>query len=93
MTDLDLGRVGVWSHLDTLNAASPDAFADMVGRYREVGVNEFIIDQPRDEQVPMLEKIAADLLPTLRAQAGRGLRFRRGVGRKVQRVGRHPPRP
>ena len=49
---------------------SPDAFADMVGRYREVGVNEFIIDQPRDEQLPMLERIAADLLPKLRE--GRG---------------------
>lgn len=48
---------------------SPDAFADMVGRYREVGVNEFIVDQPRDEQLPMLERIAADLLPKLRAEA------------------------
>ncbi len=50
--------------------ASPDAFAEMVGRYREVGVNEFIIDQPRDEQIPMLERIATDLLPKLRAEAG-----------------------
>jgi len=48
---------------------SPDAFADMIGRYREVGVNEFIIDQPRAEQLPMLERIATDLLPKLRAEA------------------------
>ncbi len=48
---------------------SPDAFADMVGRYREAGVNEFIIDQPRDEQIPMLERIATDLLQKLRAEA------------------------
>jgi F420-dependent oxidoreductase-like protein len=46
--------------------ASPAAFEDMVGRYREAGINEFIIDQPSPEQLPMLEKIAADLLPRLR---------------------------
>ena len=48
---------------------SPDAFAGMVGRYREAGVNEFIVDQPREEQLPMLERIATDLLPKLRAEA------------------------
>src|SRR5262249_40938992 len=30
--------------------ASIEAFRDMVGRYAEVGVNEFLIDQPRPEQ-------------------------------------------
>ena len=46
---------------------SIDAFQDVVGRYHEAGVNEFIIDQPRPEQFPMLEKIAADEIPKLRA--------------------------
>jgi alkanesulfonate monooxygenase SsuD/methylene tetrahydromethanopterin reductase-like flavin-dependent oxidoreductase (luciferase family) len=46
---------------------SLDAFADMVGQYREAGVNEFIIDQPAAEQLPMAERIAAELLPKLRS--------------------------
>ncbi len=46
--------------------ASPSAFLDMVGRYREVGVSEFIIDAPPPEQFPTLEKVATDILPTLR---------------------------
>jgi F420-dependent oxidoreductase-like protein len=49
--------------------ASVDAFEDMVGRYSEAGVNEFLIDQPRDEQLAILERVAADLLPRLRAAA------------------------
>ena len=47
--------------------ASTDAFQDMVGRYAEAGVNEFLIDQPRPEQEAVLERVAADLLPPLRA--------------------------
>jgi alkanesulfonate monooxygenase SsuD/methylene tetrahydromethanopterin reductase-like flavin-dependent oxidoreductase (luciferase family) len=46
--------------------SSPDAFADMVGRYGEAGVNEFIVDQPRPEQLGVLERVATDLLPRLR---------------------------
>ena len=49
---------------------SVDAFQDMVGRYREVGVNEFIIDQPRPEQFPVLERLATDVIPELRTAAG-----------------------
>jgi len=48
---------------------SVDAFQDMVGRYREVGVNEFIIDQPRPEQLPVLERIATEVIPKLRGAA------------------------
>ena len=48
---------------------SVDAFQDMVGRYREAGIEEFLIDQPRPEQHAQLERIAADVLPTLRAAA------------------------
>jgi F420-dependent oxidoreductase-like protein len=46
--------------------ASPSAFEDMVERYAEVGVNEFLIDQPRDEQLDVLERVAADVVPRLR---------------------------
>ena len=49
--------------------SSVDAFADMVGEYGEAGVNEFIIDQPRPEQFAVLERVAIDLLPRLRAGA------------------------
>jgi len=38
--------------------ASLDAFQDMVGRYAEAGVNEFLIDQPRPEQQAVLERVA-----------------------------------
>jgi len=45
---------------------STGAFEDVVGRYREVGINEFIIDQPRAEQFDVLERVATDLIPRLR---------------------------
>jgi alkanesulfonate monooxygenase SsuD/methylene tetrahydromethanopterin reductase-like flavin-dependent oxidoreductase (luciferase family) len=46
--------------------ASTQAFQDMIGSYAEAGVNEFLIDQPRPEQQATLERVASDLLPTLR---------------------------
>jgi alkanesulfonate monooxygenase SsuD/methylene tetrahydromethanopterin reductase-like flavin-dependent oxidoreductase (luciferase family) len=45
---------------------SPAAFEDMVSRYQEAGVNEFLIDQPRDEQQRVLEQVAGDLLANMR---------------------------
>ena len=45
---------------------SLEAFRDMVGRYSESGVNEFLIDQPRPEQQPVLERVAAEVLQTFR---------------------------
>ena len=45
--------------------SSLDAFYDLVGRYREVGIEEFVVDQPRPDQEAVLEKVAADL-PKLR---------------------------
>jgi F420-dependent oxidoreductase-like protein len=42
---------------------SLDAFQDMVGRYAEAGVNEFLIDQPRPEQQAVLERVAAEIFP------------------------------
>jgi hypothetical protein len=46
--------------------ASTAAFEDMLGRYTEAGVNEFLIDQPRLEQQAVLERVASDLLSPLR---------------------------
>ena len=45
---------------------SPDAFREIVGRYSEAGVNEFIIDAPQPEQFAMIERIATEALPDLR---------------------------
>ncbi|MYD40603.1 MAG: LLM class flavin-dependent oxidoreductase [Acidimicrobiia bacterium] len=42
--------------------SSPDAFCEVVGRYAEAGVNEFIMDQPRPEQLKMAEKIASEVI-------------------------------
>jgi F420-dependent oxidoreductase-like protein len=48
---------------------SVDAFEDVVGRYREAGLNEFIIDHPKDEQLGVLERVATEVLPKLRQAA------------------------
>ena len=40
----------------------PEAFAEVVGRYAEVGVNEFIFDQPRADQLDNAAEIAAEVL-------------------------------
>ncbi len=47
--------------------SSLDAFRDVVGRYRAAGITEFIIDQPREDQLAVLERVAAEALPGLRA--------------------------
>lgn len=41
---------------------SVEAFREVVGRYREVGVNEFIIDQPPPERFDVVERVAAEVL-------------------------------
>jgi alkanesulfonate monooxygenase SsuD/methylene tetrahydromethanopterin reductase-like flavin-dependent oxidoreductase (luciferase family) len=54
--------------------ASADAFAEYVGRYREIGVDEFVFYWPTDpetferspRQERALERIAAEALPALR---------------------------
>jgi len=46
--------------------ASVDAFAEVVGLYREAGIGEFILDAPGPEQFPVLERVARDLLPGMR---------------------------
>ena len=58
------------SQLTNFNLPDPwestSAFEDVVERYREVGVNEFILDQPEPAQFPMLERIAGEVMPRLR---------------------------
>ena len=46
---------------------SVGAFEEIVGRYTEVGINEFILDQPQPSQSAVLEAVAADVLPRYRA--------------------------
>ena len=47
---------------------SEQAFQDVIGPYVEAGVNQFLLDQPGDAQFPLLEKIAADVLPKMAQQ-------------------------
>ena len=47
--------------------ASVGAFEDVVGRYAEVGGEEFIMDQPGPEQFPVLERIASDAISRARS--------------------------
>lgn len=48
--------------------SSRDAFDEVIGRYTEVGVNEFIIDQPRPDQQGVLEAVASEALARWRAE-------------------------
>ena len=48
------GLPDVWS--------STGAFEEVVGRYAEVGVNEFIFDQPRPEQYQTAERIVSQVI-------------------------------
>jgi alkanesulfonate monooxygenase SsuD/methylene tetrahydromethanopterin reductase-like flavin-dependent oxidoreductase (luciferase family) len=53
--------------------ASKDAFYSVVEPYVEAGVNQFIFDQPRDDQLSMLEWAAVEALPKFREQSPRVL--------------------
>jgi F420-dependent oxidoreductase-like protein len=48
--------------------ASAQACLDFIETYREAGIDHFVIDAPRAEQLPAMERFAADLLPALRAR-------------------------
>ena len=50
---------------------SEQAFHDVIGPYIEAGVNQFIIDQPGDAQLGLLEKVAAEVLPALQRSSPR----------------------
>jgi alkanesulfonate monooxygenase SsuD/methylene tetrahydromethanopterin reductase-like flavin-dependent oxidoreductase (luciferase family) len=45
---------------------SVDAFEQVIGEYREAGVNEFIIDQPRREQFDVMERVVTEVIPRMR---------------------------
>jgi alkanesulfonate monooxygenase SsuD/methylene tetrahydromethanopterin reductase-like flavin-dependent oxidoreductase (luciferase family) len=45
---------------------SIDAFDDFVGRYREAGMDEVILQPPFDDQSGIVERVAAEVLPRLR---------------------------
>jgi alkanesulfonate monooxygenase SsuD/methylene tetrahydromethanopterin reductase-like flavin-dependent oxidoreductase (luciferase family) len=57
--------------------ASVDAFQDLVGRYRETGISEFIFYYPTEEfykpanedQPQVFERVAREVIPALRAPA------------------------
>lgn len=51
--------------------ASPQAFVDFIGPYREAGINEFIIDKPSDARWSVMERVAVETIPALRAEAAR----------------------
>jgi len=48
--------------------ASPEGFADVIGRYMEgTGITEFILEPPTVSQLPTAERILKETLPALRA--------------------------
>ena len=53
--------------------ASRDAFFEVLQPYVEAGMNQFILDQPRDEQIAMLEWAAAEALPKFAKESPRVL--------------------
>ncbi len=52
---------------------SEQAFHDVLGPYIEAGMNQFILDQPRDDQIGMLEWMAAEVLPGYARQSPRSV--------------------
>ena len=47
---------------------STEAFEDVAGRYGEVGVTEFLMEAPPEEEFGVLERVALDVLPRLRGE-------------------------
>ena len=53
---------------------SEQIFADMAQRFIDLGISEIGLNYPmRDEQLPMFERIARDVIPELRDIHGKGL--------------------
>ena len=46
---------------------SVDAFEDMVSRYADAGIDEFLVDVPPETDLAVVERVAAEALPRLRA--------------------------
>jgi len=52
--------------------SSIDSFKEVVKRYRNAGISEFILYYPyKDEQIPVFEQIAKRVIPKLRTTQGR----------------------
>lgn len=49
--------------------SSVDAFHEVIGRYREAGIHDFIIDAPGPDRFPLLERIATEVIPALKSQS------------------------
>ncbi|HET8524083.1 MAG TPA: LLM class flavin-dependent oxidoreductase, partial [Thermomicrobiales bacterium] len=49
--------------------ASVEAFHEVIGQYRAAGIQEFLIDAPRDDQRATFERIAHEVIPSLRRAA------------------------
>lgn len=45
---------------------SPEAFRDFVGRFRDAGIDEFLLQPPADEKREVYEQIAREVIPSLR---------------------------
>ena len=48
---------------------SPAAFEEIVGWYREAGMDEFLVDGPQDHQWDAVERVAGEVIPRLRREA------------------------
>ncbi|CAN5857875.1 LLM class F420-dependent oxidoreductase [soil metagenome] len=51
---------------------SVDAFTDYIGQYAEAGMREFVLQPPPPDRFGMVERIASDILPTLRHDPATG---------------------
>ena len=57
----------LWPPIREMVYESVQTFSDIVGPYIEGGINEFILAFPwKDEQLPIFERIATDVIPALR---------------------------
>ena len=55
---------------------SPDTFADMVRRIIDLGISEIGVYYPlQAEQIPMFEKVAAEVIPLLKAEHAAGVGY------------------
>ena len=50
--------------------SSTDAFRDVIGRYQEAGISEFLIDVPPPDRFDVLEQVAADVVGGREPAAG-----------------------
>jgi alkanesulfonate monooxygenase SsuD/methylene tetrahydromethanopterin reductase-like flavin-dependent oxidoreductase (luciferase family) len=57
----------LWPPIREMAYESVDAFTDIIGQYGDAGINEFVLDYPwKDEQFPIFERIAGEVIPRLR---------------------------